>query len=70
MIECAHSKPDGLKVCAACMPGEINRLYDALLKYGNHVDNCQQRGLLAPVPCTCGFRLAIACDRSRSESWE
>ncbi len=41
---------------------KTKRLYAALLKYGNHLGSCPQRGKLMPDACTCGFRAAIAVD--------
>ena len=44
------------------LEAENKRIYEALLKHGNHIGDCPQRGKLMPDACTCGFRVAIAVD--------
>ena len=70
MTRCPHSKPDGLDLCASCMPGEVERLYDSLLKYGNHLKDCPQRGHLGICACTCGFRKEIAVNFLEAENFQ
>ena len=42
---------------------KIARLYDDLIKHGNHLRGCPQYGKLVPDACHCGLRSAIAVDR-------
>jgi len=44
-----------------------DRLYADLLKYGNHLPKCGQRGTLVPQICSCEFRIAIAVNHPANE---
>jgi len=56
-----HSNsPIKMRIDRAALKKDNKQLYDDLLKYGNHIGDCPQRGKLMPDRCTCGLREAIA----------